>query len=567
MLLELHVRNLALIEKADVEFGEGLNILTGETGAGKSIIIGSVALALGAKAPKDCIRQGAPYAYVELVFSVDSQKKLESLKELEVFPDENGLLIVSRKIMPSRSIGRVGDETVTAARLRTITELLLDIHGQHEHQSLLQKKKHLEILDEFAKEELEPVKEKLAAAYREWKDLKKTLSEAQMDEESRLREISLLEFETDEIEKAELTEGEDEELERRYRRMTNGRRLLEAAGNAYALTGYEEETGAGTAVGRAVRELQSVLSLEDEELSALASQLSDVDGLLNDFNRELSDYLTSLEFDEREFTETEERLNQLNYLKSRYGHTIGEILAYQQKQQERLAALQDYDRYLQELEERLGQAERELGELCERASEIRKRFAEVLCGKIREHLQDLNFLNVEFEMSFEELPEYTAQGRDSAEFLISTNPGEPLRPLMKIASGGELSRIMLAIKTVLADRDEIDAVIFDEIDVGISGRTAQKVSEKMMLIGRTRQVICITHLAQIAAMADSHYRIEKTVEDGGTRTQIRRLDERESVEELARILGGAEITDAVLQNAGEMRTLAQEKKQSAAARS
>ena len=292
-----------------------------------------------------------------------------------------------------------------------------------------------------------------------------------------------------------------------------------------------------------------------------------MDGLLNDFNRELSDYLTSLEFDEREFAETEERLNQLNYLKSRYGHTIGEILAYQQKQQERLAALQDYDRYLQQLEERLGQAGRALGALCERASEIRKRFAEVLCGKIREHLQDLNFLNVEFEMSFEELPEYTAQGRDSAEFLISTNPGEPLRPLMKIASGGELSRIMLAIKTVLADRDEIDAVIFDEIDVGISGRTAQKVSEKMMLIGRTRQVICITHLAQIAAMADSHYRIEKTVEDGGTRTQIRRLDERESVEELARILGGAEITDAVLQNAGEMRTLAQEKKQSAAARS
>ena len=340
--------------------------------------------------------------------------------------------------------------------------------------------------------------------------------------------------------------------------------LLEAGGRLIDTASYY---GNEEAVGRAVRELQSVLSLEDEELSALASQLSDVDGLLNDFNRELSDYLTSLEFDEREFAETEERLNQLNYLKSRYGHTIGEILAYQQKQQERLAALQDYDRYLQELEERLCQAERELGELCERASEIRKRFAEVLCGKIREHLQDLNFLNVEFEMSFEELPEYTAQGRDSAEFLISTNPGEPLRPLMKIASGGELSRIMLAIKTVLADRDEIDVVIFDEIDVGISGRTAQKVSEKMMLIGRTRQVICITHLAQIAAMADSHYRIEKTVEDGGTRTQIRRLDERESVEELARILGGAEITDAVLQNAGEMRTLAQEKKQSAAARS
>mgnify|MGYP001777235534 CR=1 FL=1 len=566
MLTHLHVKNLALIREAEIDFTEGLNILTGETGAGKSIVIGSVSLALGGRVAKDMVRPGADYGLAELVFLVNRKKQREKLLELGITPEDD-TVIISRKILEGRSINKINGETVTLSQLKEAAALLIDIHGQHEHQSLLQKKKHLEILDEFAKEELEPVKEKLAAAYREWKDLKKTLSEAQMDEESRLREISLLEFETDEIEKAELTEGEDEELERRYRRMTNGRRLLEAAGNAYALTGYEEETGAGTAVGRAVRELQSVLSLEDEELSALASQLSDVDGLLNDFNRELSDYLTSLEFDEREFTETEERLNQLNYLKSRYGHTIGEILAYQQKQQERLAALQDYDRYLQELEERLGQAERELGELCERASEIRKRFAEVLCGKIREHLQDLNFLNVEFEMSFEELPEYTAQGRDSAEFLISTNPGEPLRPLMKIASGGELSRIMLAIKTVLADRDEIDAVIFDEIDVGISGRTAQKVSEKMMLIGRTRQVICITHLAQIAAMADSHYRIEKTVEDGGTRTQIRRLDERESVEELARILGGAEITDAVLQNAGEMRTLAQEKKQSAAARS
>ena len=566
MLTHLHVKNLALIREAEIDFTEGLNILTGETGAGKSIVIGSVSLALGGRVAKDMVRPGADYGLAELVFLVNRKKQREKLLELGITPEDD-TVIISRKILEGRSINKINGETVTLSQLKEAAALLIDIHGQHEHQSLLQKKKHLEILDEFAKEELEPVKEKLAAAYREWKDLKKTLSEAQMDEESRLREISLLEFETDEIEKAELTEGEDEELERRYRRMTNGRRLLEAAGNAYALTGYEEETGAGTAVGRAVRELQSVLSLEDEELSALASQLSDVDGLLNDFNRELSDYLTSLEFDEREFTETEERLNQLNYLKSRYGHTIGEILAYQQKQQERLAALQDYDRYLQELEERLGQAERELGELCERASEIRKRFAEVLCGKIREHLQDLNFLNVEFEMSFEELPEYTAQGRDSAEFLISTNPGEPLRPLMKIASGGELARIMLAIKTVLADRDEIDTVIFDEIDVGISGRTAQKVSEKMMLIGRTRQVICITHLAQIAAMADSHYRIEKTVEDGGTRTQIRRLDERESVEELARILGGAEITDAVLQNAGEMRTLAQEKKQSAAARS
>ena len=560
MLTHLHVKNLALIREVEIDFTEGLNILTGETGAGKSIVIGSVSLALGGKVSREMVRPGADYGLAELVFLVNREKQKEKLLELGITPEEDQV-IISRKISDGRSINKINGETVTLSQLRETASLLIDVHGQHEHQSLLQKKKHLEILDEFAKEELGPVKEKLAGAFQNWKKLKKQLQEAQMDEESRLREISLLEFETDEIGKAELVPGEDEELERRYRRMTNARKLMEAAGSAYALTGYEEESGAGAVIGRAVRELQSAASF-DEELSGLASLLSDVDGLLNDFNREMSDYLTSLEFDEKEFSETEERLNLLNYLKSRYGHTLEEILAYQEKQEQRLAALQDYDRYLQDLEARLKKAEEELQDLCAEASGIRQRYGKMLCEKIKEHLIDLNFLNVEFEMAFEELPEYTAQGKDSAEFLISTNPGEPLRPLMKIASGGELSRIMLAIKTVLADRDEIDTVIFDEIDVGISGRTAQRVSEKMMLIGRTRQVICITHLAQIAAMADSHYRIEKQVEEGETRTQIRRLSEKESIEELARILGGAEITDAVTKNAEEMRALALERKQS-----
>ena len=560
MLTHLHVKNLALIREAEIDFTEGLNILTGETGAGKSIVIGSVSLALGGKVSREMVRPGADYGLAELVFLVNREKQKEKLLELGITPEEDQV-IISRKISDGRSINKINGETVTLSQLRETASLLIDVHGQHEHQSLLQKKKHLEILDEFAKEELGPVKEKLAGAFQNWKKLKKQLQEAQMDEESRLREISLLEFETDEIGKAELVPGEDEELERRYRRMTNARKLMEAAGSAYALTGYEEESGAGAVIGRAVRELQSAVSF-DEELSGLASLLSDVDGLLNDFNREMSDYLTSLEFDEKEFSETEERLNLLNYLKSRYGHTLEEILAYQEKQEQRLAALQDYDRYLQDLEAQLKKAEEELQDLCAEASGIRQRYGKMLCEKIKEHLIDLNFLNVEFEMAFEELPEYTAQGKDSAEFLISTNPGEPLRPLMKIASGGELSRIMLAIKTVLADRDEIDTVIFDEIDVGISGRTAQKVSEKMMLIGRTRQVICITHLAQIAAMADSHYRIEKQVEEGETRTQIRRLSEEESVQELARILGGAEITDIVVKNAAEMRKLAQAAKQS-----
>ena len=451
MLTHLHVKNLALIREAEIDFTEGLNILTGETGAGKSIVIGSVSLALGGKVSREMVRPGADYGLAELVFLVNREKQKEKLLELGITPEEDQV-IISRKISDGRSINKINGETVTLSQLRETASLLIDVHGQHEHQSLLQKKKHLEILDEFAKEELGPVKEKLAGAFQNWKKLKKQLQEAQMDEESRLREISLLEFETDEIGKAELVPGEDEELERRYRRMTNARKLMEAAGSAYALTGYEEESGAGAVIGRAVRELQSAASF-DEELSGLASLLSDVDGLLNDFNREMSDYLTSLEFDEKEFSETEERLNLLNYLKSRYGHTLEEILAYQEKQEQRLAALQDYDRYLQDLEAQLKKAEEELQDLCAEASGIRQRYGKMLCEKIKEHLIDLNFLNVEFEMAFEELPEYTAQGKDSAEFLISTNPGEPLRPLMKIASGGELSRIMLAIKAGGGRRD------------------------------------------------------------------------------------------------------------------
>ena len=558
MLEHLHVKNLALIREAEIDFTEGLNILTGETGAGKSIVIGSVGLALGGKVAKDLVRPGADFGLAELVFSVTSERLKDRLKELDVIP-EDGQIILSRKIMNGKSINKINGETVTLNQLRETAALLIDVHGQHEHQSLLQKKKHLEILDEYAKEELQPIKEKLAAAYTEWKKLTEEQKNARMDEESRMRELSLLEFETKEIEDAGLSIGEDEELEQRYRKMTGAKRLMEAAGTAYGLTGYEEAEGAGTAIGRALRELQGVQSL-DEDLRDLTGQLSDIDSLLNDFNRELSDYVSSLEFAGEEFEQVEERLNQLNHLKSKYGKTLEAVLEYGQRQQERLAALQDYDAYLARLEKQTAEKERELEGLCEEASVIRKRYAEVLCAKIRGHLIDLNFLDVEFELEFDRISGYTSGGFDDAEFVISTNPGESLRPLAKIASGGELSRIMLAIKTVLADKDQIETVIFDEIDVGISGRTAQKVSEKMMLIGRSRQVICITHLAQIAAMADTHFRIEKQVANGGTRTEIRRLTEAESVEELARILGGAEITDAVFQNASEMKELAGNKK-------
>lgn len=555
MLTHLHVKNLALIRETEIDFTEGLNILTGETGAGKSLVIGSVNLALGGKFSKEMLRPGADYALAELVFAVREDKLAERLKQMDVIPEE-GQVIISRKLLDGRSVNKINGETVTLAKLREVSSLLIDVHGQHEHQSLLRKNKHLEILDDFGADELQPMKQELRETYRCWKELKQELQEARTDEEARLREASLLEFEIDEIEKAELEPGEDERLEQQYQKMINARRIAEAAGMAYALTGYEEENGAGSSLGRALKELQGAADC-DRELAALVDQLTELDGLLNDFNRDLSEYCSGLTFEETEFAETEERLNRLNYLKARYGKSLEEVLAYEKKQQERLELLNHYDEYVAGLERRKTETERKLEQLCGTITEIRKKAAADLCGRIRDHLVDLNFLHAEFEMCFEELPDYTAQGKDDVEFLISTNPGEPLRPLTKVASGGELSRIMLAIKTVLADRDEIETVIFDEIDVGISGRTAQKVSEKMMLIGKTRQVICITHLAQIAAMADSHYRIEKQVEHGETHTAVRRLNREESVQELARILGGAEITEAVIKNAEEMKKLAE----------
>lgn len=548
MLLELHVRNLALIEKADVEFGEGLNILTGETGAGKSIIIGSVALALGAKAPKDCIRQGAPYAYVELVFSVDSQKKLESLKELEVFPDENGLLIVSRKIMPSRSIGRVGDETVTAARLRTITELLLDIHGQHEHQSLLYESKHLEILDAYIRPQTQPLKDRVRRFWGQWQEAQKRLSELNMDEEQRLREKDFLRFEIGEIEEASLREGEEEELTEQYRRLSHSQRILQNLSRIHRM--LEESS-----LSEAIVSMEEVCGY-DEDFSELKNQLYDGESILQDADREIRSRMDHMDLDEEKLAAAEERLDLIRGLEAKYGGSVKEVLKKLEEKRIRLDELEHFEQIRLKAEENLKEVQNKLDETCAELSQVRRKASGEMAFQIKKALEDLNFLDVVFEMEIERLDHFTPAGYDEARFLISTNPGEPAKPLGQVASGGELSRIMLAIKTVLADTDDIPTLIFDEIDTGISGRTAQKVSEKLAYIARTHQVICITHLPQIAAMADVHFLIEKRAWEGRTATAIRSLDRSEEVEELARLLGGAKITDAVRQNAVEMKELA-----------
>lgn len=559
MLRNLHVKNLALIDEMEVEFEEGLNILTGETGAGKSLIIGSINMALGQKVPKEMIKEGADYALVELIFEVKSEDTIRRLQEMDIFP-EDGMVIMSRKITGGRSVAKINSESISAAKVKEAAQLLIDIHGQHEHQSLTGKKMQLALLDDYAKEETQKVKAEVKKRYEEYSSILKELEEKDIDKEQQQRELSFLEFEIQELEDACLREGEDEELEKTYRKMLNGKKIAEACGAAYRLTSENGES-ASDQIGRALREISAVTSC-DAELQPLEEQLEQLDGLLNDFNRDMSSYLSGLEFEEEDFYETEKRLDELNHLKSKYGDTIEKVLEAKEEKIQRRDELLDYDAYLNQLKEQKKASEEALEKASKKLSKIRKKYAKELCRQVTEHLLDLNFETVDLSMEFEQTTHFTSNGYDEVEFLISTNPGETPKPLGKIASGGELSRIMLALKTVLANNDEIETLIFDEIDTGISGRTAQKVSEKMNLIGRNHQVICITHLPQIAAMADTHFLIEKTVESGRTTSKIHRLPQEESVAELARMLGGVSITETVLENAKEMKELAAKIKKS-----
>ncbi len=552
MLLNIHVKNMALIDEAEIDLTEGLNILTGETGAGKSIIIGSVNVALGLAGFKGFAREDAAFALAELVFSVDNEKQRKALEKLDL-PLEDDQIIISRRLVNGRSVSKVNGETVPVSLVRQVSEILIDIHGQHEHQALLHQKNHLAILDAFAGEVLSGPAGEVRTLYREYDALDKKLKETDLSETARAKEMDFLAFEVGEIEDAAMKPGEDEALEQTYRRQVNSQRIMEGVTEAENLTG-SDFGGAAELVSRAYRSL-STASAYDEKLEIITAELADIDNLLNDFHRELKDYQESISFDAESFQQTEDRLNLLNHLKAKYGGSIEKVLSYKKEKEERLEELAHYEAYRQRLKKELEQKKTELLKACGRVSEIRKKAAELLAGKITAVLQDLNFLDVQFSIDFQETVP-GPEGFDEICFLISMNPGQPLQPLQKVASGGELSRVMLAIKTVLADKDAVGTMIFDEIDVGISGRTAQKVSEKMAVIARSRQVICITHLAQIASMADTHFCIEKKLVGQEAKTFIRRLSDEESIEELARILGGAEITKTVRQSAREMKELA-----------
>lgn len=555
MLLNLHVKNVALIDEVELDLREGLNILTGETGAGKSLIIDAVNFALGKRMKSDVIRDDADYALCELTFSVDSDEVRDKLSQLEI-PCDDDTVILKRKLMNGRSMIRINDESASAGTLKDLAGVLIDIHGQHEHQSLLYKNKHKQILDSYCGDPLKVLTDKMGILYKDYTAVLKELEDAMASDKDSDRIMELARFEADEIMKADIKEGEIEELESEYRKLSNSRKIAESIDWVHRITGYDDEAAAGSNVGRALSRLQAALEY-DPELSGLCDELADIDGLLSDFNRSLASYEGSLDNSGDRFAEVEERLDLVNHIRDRYGDSLEEIREYLKGQQALIEKYSDFEAYTEELKKRAGVLKDELLKLAKEASGIRGREALILSDKIKEALLDLNFLDVRFEINVTSSEDdLGATGFDSVEFLISTNPGEKMRPLNEVASGGELSRIMLALKTVLADKDSVGTLIFDEIDTGISGRTAQKVSEKLKELSGKRQVICITHLPQIAAMADEHFEISKEVVNNRTVTGVKLLDEEASIRELARMLGGVSITENTIKSAKEMKMLA-----------
>lgn len=557
MLLNLHVKNMAIIDEADADFSEGLNVLSGETGAGKSIIIGSVNLALGGRASSDVIRPGCDDCLIQLTFSYENGSDIEIwLKEQDI-PAQDNELIITRRITPSRSSFKINSVLVNSSLVSELSSMLLDIHGQHDNQRLLNKNSHLTILDEYAFKDENTLKDKVKSLYRQYGELGRELEKLDIDEDKKNREISLCEYEINEIGSAMLVPGEDEEVEKEFRLLNSREKIVNSLSECLSLMD-SDNASASNLVLHALKNMSQISGM-DEDIIQLEDQLLDIQSMISDFSSSADSYLKEINMDDQALYEMQRRLDLINGLKSKYGKTIEEILEYHKKAQERLDVLKNQDELLCKIRSDMEKVLREYDEAAHKLSLERKKAAKGLEKDITKALEELNFNDALFKLDFNE-KDRSADGIDECCFMIRTNPGQPLKELAKTGSGGELSRIMLAIKTIMGKRDNIETQIFDEIDTGISGRTAQLVAQKLCLIAGDRQVICITHLPQIASMADTHFLIEKKVKEGITDTVIRKLNEEESIKELARMTAGARITESVLDNAKEMKNMADELK-------
>ncbi|WP_010252709.1 DNA repair protein RecN [Acetivibrio cellulolyticus] len=562
MLQQLQIQNIAIIDKVEIELGDGLNVLTGETGAGKSIIIDSINAILGERLSKDLIRAGKDKAAVEAVFTIDDDRLSGLLGEYGIEPEEDGTLIISREFtLSGKNTCRINGKIATVSMLKQIGEMLIDIHGQHDNQSLLRTESHIDLLDSFADENIHNLKNNYLEKLSQYQEIKNRLKSLSGDKNDRERKIDFLKFQIDEIKKARLKPNEEEDLNKQRIILQNAEKIINTLSRVYELVGIGNKTekSASDTIGDALS-LMGEISKLDERYAAVLKRLEGVSFEVEDIVCEIRSNRDEVEYNPELLEQIEERLDLIYKLKKKYGVSIEEVCAFMANAQKELDEILNNEELVNKLSADLKRADDELYSLAEEISAKRKNAAGLLENKIGSELNDLEMknarlkVNVEFDDTTGEsgARKYNQNGLDKVEFLISTNAGEPLKPLAKIASGGEMSRIMLAIKTILAKVDKISTLIFDEIDIGISGKAAQKVGEKMSYISRNHQVISVTHLAQIACIADNNYYIEKSTNAESTSTMVRKLNENEIKTEVARIIGGANISDITIKHAEEM---------------
>ncbi len=560
MLSLLHIENIALIQSADIRFEPGFNVLTGETGAGKSIVIDSIGAVLGERTSRELIRTGAKSALVTAVFT-----QVPNLPWLEEngFPTGEEELLLQRELQgDGRNVCRIDGKLVTVAQLRELGRQLLNIHGQHDGQQLLDPASHLGYLDQFGG--CQPLLESYQEAYRKWHDIRREMDKLQMDEAERSRRVDTLNYQIQELERAQLKAGEDEELSARRTLLRSAGRLMEAVQSAeFALSGDEDRDGACSLIAQAEGEVQGVSSISPE-LGELSEKLTALRCAADDAADTLRDLSRSFDFSPGELDQVEERLDLLYRLRKKYGPTVEDMLSYLDRCRKELDQIQYADDTLARLEKDLKKAQKEAARRGEVLSQARREAAGALQARVQEELRQLDMPKVQFQTEFTPKGGEAGMdetGLDEVQFLMSANLGEALKPIQKVASGGELARIMLALKNVLAEGDQIGTLVFDEVDTGVSGRAAQKVAEKMAQVARGKQVLCVTHLPQIAAMADTHFSVQKGEREGRTYTRLERLDRSQRREELARLIGGASITPSLLESAEELLRQAEQQKQ------
>lgn len=558
MLTNIHIENYALIDCLDIDINEGLNIITGETGAGKSIILGAIGAALGAKINSDVIRAGEEYSFISVSFHINDADKLKALTELDAVDLSDGDIIVTRKILPARSVFKINGVTVSAAQVRSLSSLIIDIHSQRDNLLLLKTENQLKLVDSFGDDEFRKLMDRQKSLYEEYTECNSKLANIGDDASLREREISLLQYEIKEIEEASLNVEEDEELEEKFSKMSYLEKIRR--GVAESLQSLESgDVNSIDLLGKAIKSLGDAINY-DKDLVQIYDALKEAESILSDASGDLYSYIENNEMDEEEFARITNRIDLYNTLKRKYNGSVKGILEALDEKIERLDTLINSDEYITKLKDRINELIDEMNQVCQSLHDKRVGIAEHLQSLIMSEMTDLNFNNVQFLIEVRKNDTFSSNGYDSVEFLISLNSGEDVKPLKNIASGGEISRIMLAIKSVIADRDITGTMIFDEIDTGISSRTAQYVAEKMHNISKSHQIICITHLPQIAAMADTHFYVYKEVSDNKTITCMRELDKESQINELARFLGGSKITENVMENAKEMKQLANDYK-------